>query len=90
VSNAVIAPELQPWSEIPNWAALEFMKRFPETYFWDDDFTNPRKMSEVTAIGFLRESETLIYVSFFLDWIIDSEFVRLRYMMSLMKKPQFA
>lgn len=78
---------LSPFSEMPVWALLRFQKKIPETYFWDNDENNPRKMSEVTATGFRRLSENLIYVSFFLEWILDGHFVTIYYTMALVKPP---
>jgi hypothetical protein len=79
--------KLRPFSEMPVWALMRFQKRIPETYFWEQDKDNPRKMSEVTALGCMRMSENLVFVSFFMEWIIDDHFVIIYYTMPLVKPP---
>ena len=80
--------ELQPFSECPIWARLEFTKMIPETYFWDywnDEPVNPRKISEVTVQGFERDGEGLVYVDYTMDWIDDGQIVTNNYFAPVFK-----
>jgi hypothetical protein len=85
VSTAVVVRELQPFSEMPVWGLMAFEKAIPERYVWGSDTGNPRKMSEVTVIGFQRLRDSLIDIDFYLEWIIDGEFVKIRHCTPLVK-----
>lgn len=63
--------ELQPYSEMPVWARLQFMKLFPGTYYWEGNPEDPRRMDEILVHGFSRTKwdDNLIDVKFTMDWI---------------------
>jgi hypothetical protein len=76
--------ELRPYSEMPVWARLQFMKVIPERYTSGDGYI-PCKMSEVTVLGFHRMTRNMIYVYFTLDWICDDQVVITSYQEPLYK-----
>jgi hypothetical protein len=61
---------LQKFSQMPIWARLAFAEMIPETYFWNEDMTDPRHPAEATVLGFHRE-DNVIWISFDLDWDDD-------------------
>lgn len=82
-------PKLQPLSEMPIWARLDFAQMIPRVYFWDhmsDDPKNPRRMSDVTVQGFERVND-FAWIYYTMDWIEDGESITNAYLWPAIKNP---